>query len=156
MTEDQFRAWLLRQGKPKDRALEQYKYGDPANFVKYPREKDNNMQAIRKLDEVFHEKRNPVDEILDVWSYWMRLKDAAFSESLADPCDVKDAMTIAEAVETMVNDLKRHQWWAIRKSRGICSVWIFKDEHYENHLTQAREILEKKMRTHIATRRFFG
>lgn len=114
------------------------------------------MQAIRKLDEVFREKRDPVDEILEVWSYWMHLKDSSSSEPLADLCDAKEAMTIAEAVDCMINDLKRHQWWAIRKSRGFCSVWIFKEEHYEQHLMQAREILEKKMRSHIATRRYFN
>jgi len=155
MTDDQFIAWLHRQGKPETRAQERWKYGDPSRHIRFERERGNNMRAIRKLDEAFQEKREPVDEILDIWAYWMALTDSNSSEALADPTDAKEFMSIGEAVDCMVNDLKRHQWWAIRKSRGFCSVWIFKDEHYEQHLLQAREILEKKMRAHIATARYF-
>ena len=39
MSDDQFRAWLIRQGKPESRAMESHRYGDPANHVKFEREK---------------------------------------------------------------------------------------------------------------------
>lgn len=98
----------------------------------------------------------PIDKLLTIWAEFISLRDSNEPGGFANPQDVKDFMRIGDAVEAMINDLRRHQWWAVRKSSGICSVWMFKDAIYDDALSQAREILEKKMRVHIATARFFN
>jgi hypothetical protein len=64
VTDDQFIAWLHRQGKTeKSRAVESYKYGrDPASFVRFESERGRKMQ--RDIDEV--------EALLDLWAEWMR------------------------------------------------------------------------------------
>lgn len=148
-----------RLNPEKSRVVESYKYGrDPASFVRFESERGMRMRNLVRKEvagETF-DALAPIDKLLTIWAEYLSLRDEHVSSGLANPQDVKDFMRIGEAVETMVNDLRRHQWWAVRKSRGICSVWVFKDEHYEAHLAQAREILEKKMRAHIATARYFN
>lgn len=101
------------------------------------------------------DNREPVDKVLSIWADYMSLKDSDEPGGYSDPQDVKDFMRLGEAVDAMVNNLRRHQWWAIRKSRGICTQWIFKDAIYEEALTQAKKILIEKMRAHVATARYF-
>lgn len=155
---EEFIAWLHRQGKPQTRALRQWQYGDPAKHVKFESERGISMRHLVRKETAgdSFESLAPIDKLLTIWAEFISLRDSQVSTGLANPQDVKDFMRIGEAVEVMINDLKRHQWWAVRKSRGICSVWVFKDQHYEAHLTEAREILEKKMRVHIATARYFN
>lgn len=156
MTDDEFITWLRRQNKPDSRAMEQRFYGDPARYIKYESEKGMKMGklAIVTTKDTFSE-RDPIDRLLDIWASYMTLRDTGVSSGHENPQDVKDFMTLGEAVEVMVNDLRRHQWWAVRKSRGICTQWIFKDVIYESALLQAKEILEKKMRGNIACARYF-
>jgi hypothetical protein len=105
-------------------------------------------------DESFVE-REPVDKVLDIWASYMTLRDSNESGGYSHDQDVKDFMRTGEAVEVMVNNLKRHQWWAIRKSKGICTQWIFRDAIYEDALLQAKEVLVVKMRINVATARYF-
>lgn len=47
--EDKFRALLTRLDKEPSRAMEQYKYGNPANHVKFGRERGEYMDQIKEL-----------------------------------------------------------------------------------------------------------
>lgn len=155
MTEDQFQAWLTRLDKEKSRALRSYEYGNPGDFIRFDRERGGNMLHLKQAEESIA-KREPVDRVLDIWASYISLADSCSPGGYANDQDVKDFMRTGEAVETMVNNLKRHQWWAIRKSKGICTQWIFKDAIYEDALTQAKEILVAKMRINVATARYFN
>jgi hypothetical protein len=128
-------------------------YYDPAATAKLSCEKGRRLKA--KLSKEDFESLEPIDKLLRIWQDFNSLADSARSGGYANPQDVKDFMRVGEAVEAMISDLKRHQWWAIHKSRGICTAWIFKDAIYEDALAQAREALEKKMRAHMATARYF-
>jgi hypothetical protein len=147
-----------RLNQERSRARERRFYGDPSRWVKFEREKGMAMRHIAKSesDETTFAKREPVDKVLDIWADYLRLRDSNEPGGYSNPQDVKDFMRLGEAVEAMVNDLRRHQWWAIRKSRGICTQWIFKDAIYEDALAEAKKKLEEKMRTHIATSKYFN
>lgn len=146
-----------RSGGEKSRARPAREYGDPARHIKFEGEKGKTMPKISVgvANETFSE-RDPVDAVLDVWARYLSLSDHQISLIEGNPTDTKEFMRLGEAVETMVNDLRRHQWWAVRKSKGFCTQWIFQDAIYEQSLLQAKEILEKKMRGHIACARYFG
>jgi hypothetical protein len=64
-------------------------------------------------------------------------------------------MAAGTAIDAMINDLKRHQWWAIRKAHGISTVWNFPNVSLSDALAQAEEALTPKMKRHVDTRRFF-
>jgi hypothetical protein len=49
MTDDEFKAWLARQDKEASYATESHKYGNPANHVKFLREKGEYMDRIKGL-----------------------------------------------------------------------------------------------------------
>lgn len=159
--EDLFAAMTVggRLNPERSRAVESYKYGrDPSEFVKFASERGGVMKNLvrKQASGIEFESLQPLDKLLTIWTEFISLRDSNEPGGFANPQDVKDFMRIGEAVEAMINDLRRHQWWAIRKSRGICSVWMFKDAIYDDALSQAREILEKKLRTHIATARYFN
>lgn len=137
-------------------ALPRRCYGNPADFVKFGSEKGKTMRQVAKYDDSEMDNREPVDKVLDIWADYMRLKDRAEPGGYSNPQDVKDFMRLGEAVDAMVNDLKRYQWWAIRKSKGLCTQWIFRDEVYERALMQAKEILGEKMRRHVAMAKYFN
>jgi hypothetical protein len=61
MTDEEWKDWLRRLDKPKTRALPAYKYGDPAGWVKFERERGRKMK--REFDEV--------EVLLDLWAEWM-------------------------------------------------------------------------------------
>ncbi|HXA47265.1 MAG TPA: hypothetical protein VNW52_06525, partial [Burkholderiaceae bacterium] len=83
------------------------------------------------------------------------LSDQQYSDGDANLQDTKDFMKTGEALETMINDLPRHLWWAIMKSRGICTVWLFPNLNILDALADAEEKLTPKMKQHLATRRYF-
>ena len=68
--EDKLFAMIARLDKEPSRAMEQHKYGNPANAVKFESEKKGGAMK-RDFDEVQH--------LLDLWADWMRKP-----ESLAD------------------------------------------------------------------------
>lgn len=154
---------LRRDDKERSYAMPARYYGtDPARHIKFEREK---LAPARKLGEVmqaqklavvdtFHQQ-TPYDTCMAIWAEWMTLEDQQHSRALGNPQDAKEFMAAGLAMDTMINDLKRHQWWAIRKSRGICTVWNFPNASLEDALAQAEEILTPKMRANVATRRYF-
>lgn len=169
LTTDEMLALLLTRGRvagQRSYAAESKYYGrggDPAKHIKFEREQlapvrkliRNVMQAQKlAVVDTFHQQ-TPYDTCMAIWAEWMRLNDQQHSTGFGNPQDVKEFMAAGLAVDTMVNDLKRHQWWAIRKSRGICTVWNFPNVSLEDALRQAEEILTPKMRQNVATRRYF-
>jgi hypothetical protein len=74
--------------------------------------------------------------------------------------DVHEAQRLAdirmgEAVNAMVDSLNVLQRWAIYKSQRMANVWRFNNANYETVLTNARDVLEEKLRKNIATRIYF-
>jgi hypothetical protein len=112
------------------------------------------MQVARRDSETFIEK-SPFNQVMDIWVRFVSLSDRANPDGDSNLQDTKDFMRIGEAVEAMLNELPRHQWWAIRKSKGISTVWLFPNLSILEALEAAEKILTPKMRQHIATRRFF-
>lgn len=114
------------------------------------------MQVARKIEIKMQPAQCPLDVCLDIWARWSTLSDYQVTTGCANEQDIKDFMRAGEAVEAMINSLTRCQWWAIRKSKGICTAWIFNDTIFADVLCEAEAILEPKMRKHIATRRYFN
>lgn len=85
----------------------------------------------------------------------MHLTDQQHSGGDANLQDTRDFMRTAEAVDVMVDDLPRVNWWAVRKSQGLCTVWRFPDSSYADALLDAERLLVPKMKNHIAVRRYF-
>lgn len=97
----------------------------------------------------------PLDVCLNIWARWNSLADYQITSGEGNQQDTKEFMQAGEAIEVMINSLSRMQWWAIRKSKGICTAWIFKDVHFATALAEAEAVLEPKLRKHVATRRHF-
>jgi len=112
------------------------------------------MQVARRDTESFIEQ-TPFNRLMDIWVRYVSLSDRADPDGDSNLQDTKDFMRAGEAVEAMINDLPRYQWWAIRKSRGISTVWLFPNLSILDALDAAEKILTPKMSQHIATRRFF-
>lgn len=114
------------------------------------------MQAQKiAVVDTFHQQ-TPYEVCLGIWTEWMRLKDQQHSSGFGNPQDVKEFMAAAEAVEAMINDLPRYQWWSIRKARGICTVWAFPHVSLPDALEKAEAALTPKMRANSATKRYFA
>lgn len=110
---------------------------------------------IEVRDEVT--KLPPYARVMKIWASWMTLKDRSTSGGYSHPQDAKEFMRTGEAVDTMVNDLPRIQWWAVRKAAGVSpAVWRFPDTSYEAALEDAEATLTVKMRNNIDTRRYFN
>lgn len=145
-----------RLHQEKSRALPKRYYENPEKSFRFESEKGKTMRQLAKFDDSEVDNREPVDKVLDIWADYMHLRDSSEPGGYSNPQDVKDFMRLGEAVDAMVNDLRRHQWWAIRKSKGLCTQWIFRDETYERALGQAKEILVAKMRINVATAKYFS
>jgi hypothetical protein len=92
----------------------------------------------------------------DLGSRGMRLKgDCEDDRTVNDHQRLADIKT-GESVNAMVDSLTTIHRWAIYKSQGIASAWRFQNADYETVLLEARDDLEKKLRTHIATRLYFS
>lgn len=100
---------------------------------------------------------SPFNVVMKTWAAWMRLKDQPSSTggSAADQ-DTKEFMAIGEAVSVMVCDLSTHERWAIRRSFGVCDVWIYPQISLPDTLSRAEEILMPKLKKNIATKRYFS
>lgn len=101
------------------------------------------------------ERDSPFARVMKTWARWMTLADQQHSNGWAHPQDVKEFMACGEAVEIMIDNLPRVQWWAVRKAFGIATVWRFPEHSYEQALEEAERTLSRAMQQSIATRRYF-
>jgi len=101
------------------------------------------------------ERDNPFRKVMKTWARWMTLADQQHSNGWANPQDVKEFMACGSAVEIMIDNLPRIQWWAVRKAFGIATVWRFPEHSYEHALAEAEQTLSRAMQRNIATRRYF-
>lgn len=113
------------------------------------------MTARDALPMVAPEKDSPFNVVMGIWTRWVSLKDFQHSDGDSNLQDSKEFMRTGEAVENMINGLPRAQWWAIRKARGISTVWLFPNLSLANTLEEAEVALIPKMENHIDTRRYF-
>lgn len=98
----------------------------------------------------------PYVRVMKTWARWMTLADRQEVGGWAHPQDVKEFMRCGEAVDSMVNDLPRTQWWAVRKAYGFAPRAPYDPETMETALLQAATVLERKMQNNIATRIYFN
>lgn len=110
--------------------------------------------ARRQTAETFVEL-SPYDRVIGIWARWLRLDDKPTSGGDCNLQDVKELMQCGEAVESMVNSLPRAHWWAIRKSRGICTVWNFQNLSFGDVLGEVEQMLVPKLKINLATRKHF-
>lgn len=101
------------------------------------------------------ERDSPFNKVMKIWARWMTLADQQHSNGWAHPQDVKEFMACGAAVEIMIDNLPRIQWWAVRKAFGIATVWRFPEHSYEQALEEAERALSRAMQRNIATRRYF-
>lgn len=64
MTDAEFIAWLHRQGKPETKAQERWKYGNPADFVKFGKRKGEEMDRQSNVEVA--------DSLLIEWHRWSK------------------------------------------------------------------------------------
>jgi hypothetical protein len=95
VTDDEFKAWLCRQDKPPTKALRQRQYGDPADFIRFEREKGGSMQ--RDIDEV--------EILLDLWADWMRKPEGPDGHRVAVGFRTEAAKDSEELYESVDIDL---------------------------------------------------
>lgn len=114
------------------------------------------MCMLRKFEITERPEESPFDICMAIWVRWVSLSDSATTGGDSNLQDSRDFMKAGEAIESMINNLPRHQWWAIRKCRGISTVWIFPNLSILDAMERAEEILTPKMRNHIATRKYFN
>jgi hypothetical protein len=127
-------------------------YRDPAQSIKYSGEI---MAKPKQQDQEAFEAMTPYGKLLTIWTRFYSLSDIQHTNGDSNPQDTKDFMRTGEAVDAMINNLPRHQWWAIRKSRGICTAWNFPSIRLETALEQAEEAMTPKMKIHVACARYF-
>lgn len=126
-----------------DRMVQDLQKTEPA-----PREPD-------KIAVVAH-RDTPYQRVMAIWRSWISLADRQEPGGWSHPQDAKEFMRTGEAVEAMVNDLPRVQWWAVRKAAGVSpAVWRFPNANYEQELASAEVTLTAKMQRNVDTRRYF-
>lgn len=101
------------------------------------------------------EADSPYNTVLKTWARWMRLDDKQHPSGEAHPQDVKEFMSCGEAVDVMISDLPRIQWWALRRAHGLATVWRFPEVEFAQALEDAEEKLTPRLRKNVATRRYF-
>jgi hypothetical protein len=111
--------------------------------------------TVQELEAAQALRERPFAVCLNIWARWMRLKDHQVSLGTANEQDTKDFMRSAEAIDVMIDALPRVQWWAVRRAKGICTVWIFRDQAFEAAFAAAEERLTPLLQQHVATRRHF-
>jgi len=113
-------------------------------------------------------KPDPYATCMACWGDYMRLPNLdlggrgmkLIGDALPD-ANVHEAQYIAdlklgESVNAMVDSLVMIHRWAIYKSQGIASAWRYPNARYEDVLLDARDELEKKLRTNVATRLYWA
>lgn len=101
------------------------------------------------------DRDSPYNVVMKTWARWMNLDDKQHPSGEAHPQDVKEFMACAEAVDAMIDDLPRIQWWALRRAHGIASVWRFQEAQFPEALIEAEKRLTPKLLRNTATRRYF-
>lgn len=99
---------------------------------------------------------SPYNAVMKVWARWMTLVDRQEPGGWSHPQDAKEFMRTGEAVDAMINDLSRVQWWAVRKAHGIATVWRFPELSFADALAEAESKLTEKMLKCVDTRRYFN
>lgn len=127
-------------------------------------------RRVRKA-EVVESSVRPVDPyavLLACWVDFMRVDDRDLgSRGMRLMGDSEDDRTVhdhqrladiktGESVNAMVDSLSTFHRWAIYRSQGISSAWRFPNASYAEVLEEARAELEKKLRSHVATRLHFS
>lgn len=101
------------------------------------------------------EADDPYIVVMKIWARWMTLEDRQYSDGMSHPQDAKEFMRTGEAVDAMINDLPRVEWWAVRKAHGLARVWNFPNADLADTLVAAERKLKKKMLGNVDTRRYF-
>ncbi len=114
------------------------------------------MREITVMELDVAQRREPIDICISIWVRWMHLQDHRESLVEGNLQDTKEFMRMGEAMDVMIDSLPRHEWWAIRKSQGMCTQWLFKDVSYHGALTSAKVLLEPKLRKNVYTRKQFN
>lgn len=126
---------------------------------------------------------DPVDFCLSLWRVWMHIPDRERGtqtmefadrrppkrdkdgnlveveqggyESDIDSDQARQDMAVGAAVNAMVSSLSAINRWAICRSTGIATVWRFPEADYLQVALDARQEMEKKLQTHLATATYF-
>lgn len=107
--------------------------------------------------QVAPERDTPFLRVMKIWASWITLNDRQEPGGWSHPQDAKEFMRTGEAMEVMINDLPRVQWWAVRKANGVSpAAWRFPDTSMADALLSAEATLIPKMRNNIDTRRYFN
>lgn len=130
----------------------------------------SNIRRVRKAEVTQSTVRtaDPYAECMACWADYMRTDDrdlgagamklageGAIERDVHEQQRAAD-LKVGECVNAMVDSLQMRDRWAIYKSQGIASAWRFPNARYEDVLTDARDELEKKLRTNVATRLYWA
>lgn len=113
-------------------------------------------------------KRDGLDICLDYWNYFMSKNDSDLGIKNQtglqgdgdgygndDTSEQRHANKVGEATNAMVNSLLAHERWAIYRSRGLCTQWLFPLLNFLDVLPKAQESLTQKLKINIATCHYF-
>jgi hypothetical protein len=115
------------------------------------------MKVIEsEVTQAAPERDTPFNVVMKIWARWMTLADRQEPGGWGHPQDIKEFMRTGEAVDAMIDDLPRVQWWAVRKAHGIATVWRFPDLSFADAMAEAEEKLTAKMLLCVDTRRYFN
>lgn len=119
------------------------------------------MKLARQI-EVVNQVKDPLTEVLDIYVQWTRRDDMGNQHRNREQDDeyfnasyVQADINTAEAVQTMIWELKEIHRWAINKRCGITTLWRFPHAVFADVLVVAEEALTAKMKEHGATRDYF-
>jgi hypothetical protein len=111
---------------------------------------------------VFNQVRDPLTEVLAIYVQWTRREDFGnqHRHREGDHNDreyayIQADINTAEAVHTMLWELKEIYRWAIQKRCGISSVWRFPHVVFADALDIAEAALIARMKENFATRNYF-
>lgn len=124
------------------------------------------MRAARKIEERFIEQ-TPLDLCLDCWVRWLEYADLDIgwrgksiglvgdTERTSEQIYSAIEREVAMAVDAMIESLKTHHAWAIRKRCAVATAWRFPQLDFFTVVVEAEKELEKKLKNNIATRSYF-
>jgi len=118
------------------------------------------MNLVRKI-EVVNQVRDPLTEVLDIYVQWTRRDDFGNQHRHRDEDDrwytpyIRADINTAEAVHTMLWELKTIHRWAIQKRCRISSAWNYPNAVFADVLVDAETALVAKMKANFATRNYF-
>lgn len=124
-------------------------------------EQGNQMNVVRKI-EVTNYVSDPLSEVLDIYVQWTKRDDMGnkhrdreqddghFNESYA-----KADINTAEAVHTIMWEMKEIHRWAINKRCGISSMWRFPNAVFADVLVDAEVEIIARLKRNSASRDYF-